>query len=112
MSSIIQFLVDEGVFEEDPDGWLWLSAKMKELIDKLERNDKFLDTLRKIEGPEEKALKRWSALYLKFIGASDEITSQHLEQETIMKAIGALAAWELAAVDRNLTEWSMKLRIR
>lgn len=111
-SSITQFLVDEGVFVEDPDGLLWLSDEMKELVTKLERNDKFLDILAKIQDPEKRALKRWSVLYLKFIGESEEITPPHLKQETIMTAIGALATWELAAADIQLTEWAMKLRIR
>jgi len=111
MPNIIQFLVDEGIFEQDPDGLLWLSAKMKDVIVKLEQNDKFLNLLEKIKDPEERALKRWSMLYLNFIGASDEIIPPYLEQEIIMKTVGALAVWELVARNIRLTEWSMKLRI-
>ncbi|MCK4266658.1 MAG: hypothetical protein KAX31_05210 [Thermoplasmata archaeon] len=98
--SIIQFLVDEGVFVEDPDGLLWLSDEMKELVIKLERNEKFLDMLGKIEDPKERSLERWSFIYPEFGAGSHP------------DALGALVAWELAAIDQDLIEWSMKLRIR
>lgn len=103
MSSIIQFLVDEGVFEEDPDGVLWLSDKMKKVITKLEKDEKFLEELKAIKDDHERALKRWVILYLNFMGEATE--------EELVKAVSSLAAWELAATEQNLTEWSMKLRI-
>lgn len=103
MSNIIQSLVDEGVFDQDPDGLLWLSAKMKDVVSKLEQNEKFLALLEEIENPLEKALKRWSILYLTFIGVSDE--------KIMVKAGQVLVAWEFAAKSKRLFEWSMKLRI-
>ena len=109
--SIIQFLVDEGVFVEDPDGLLWLSDEMKELVAKLERNDELLDLLDRIDDPEERALKRWSILYLNFIGASNEIKRFLDLDARVMRAVEALATWGMAAIDQDLTEWSMKLRI-
>lgn len=103
MSSIIQFLVDEGVFDQDPDGLLWLSAKMQDVISELEQNEKLLEFLEEIEDSTERTRKRWSILYLNFIGAADE--------RNIAIAVEALATWERAARSTRLTEWLMKLRI-
>ena len=105
MSEIIQFLVDEGVFVEDPDGLLWLSTKMKEVIDKLERNEKFLNQLEEIEDAEGRSLERWIISYLNFKGGV-------ADKEITIKASTALATWEYAARNNRLDEWSMQLRIR
>ena len=104
MTSIIPFLVEKGLFEEDPDGLLWLSAKTKDVIKKLEQNEKFLDQLREmIEDPIERRMERWSTIYLAFTGGAKE--------EETAKAVSALMAWEEVAMDRKMDEWSMKLRI-
>ncbi len=103
MSNVIQSLVDEGVFDQDPDGFLWLSAKMQDVITEFEQNEKSLALLKVIKNPEKRTLKYWNLLYLNFIGTSDK--------ETTTNAVKALAAWERIASSRRLAEWSMKLRI-
>lgn len=105
MMSIIQFLVDEGVFVEDPDGILWLSDEMKDAIDKLERSEKFLDHLEEIEDAEGRSLERWIISYLNFKGGV-------ADKEITIKASTALVTWEYAARSNRLDEWSMKMRIR
>jgi len=104
MSSIIQFLVDEGVFEEDPGGVLWLSVKMKDAITRFEENEKSLKLIEEIEDKEQKILMRWTIIYLNFMGG---IT----EKELTERVIDILSAWETAAKNKMLTEWSMKLRL-
>ena len=100
---IIPFLVETGVFEEDPDGLLWLSAKMKDVTAKLERSEKFLSQLRKIETPIERRMERWITIYLAF-------TDGARKEETV-KAVSALMGWWEGAMERQLDEWSMKLRL-
>ncbi len=103
MSSIIQSLVDEGVFDEDPDGHLWLSSKMRDVVTKLEENDKFLRYLREIENQEKRSRMRWIVLYMNFKEAATA--------EELADAVDALSAWEMAILSNRLDEWSMKLRL-
>lgn len=104
MSSIIQFLVDEGVFEQDPDEVLWLSAKTKDVIDSIEADDDLITIIKnKAVDDEDARVGFWTIVFIK---CCPDVTSKQVSD-----AVQALATWERAARNTRLTEWSLKLRI-
>ena len=99
-------LLDNGVVEQDPDGKLWLSEKMTELVEDLKNDEVVKKIIQDNAKDDEDFLKGcWVVLYTKFMGPGG-VTRDELGQ-----AVRALLGWNKAVSLSQLDEWSMKLRL-
>ncbi len=101
----LQTLISQGVLVEDPDGVLWMSDRMKGLIEEFKENEKvkaLIDKQAKDEEDYEKGC--WAYLYVMHAG----ITTG----PEVSEAVSVLMGWNKGARENRLDEWSMKLRFR
>ena len=103
----LQTLIDQGVLIEDPDELLWLSDRMKGLIEEFNKDEKIKDLLiRKAKDDADFERGCWSYLYMRYVGEAGA-TSEELGQ-----AVSVLVSWNESAKVNQLDEWSMNLRFR
>jgi hypothetical protein len=101
----IQKLVDKGILVEDPDGLLWMSDRMKQIIEDFNKDEKIKELITK-RAKDEDDFERgcWSYIYMMYVedAASDELN----------EAVAVLKGWNKGARENQLDEWSMGLRFR
>lgn len=101
----LQILIDQGILVEDPDGIVWMSNRMRKLIDDFNNDDEIRKLItKKAKDDDDFKSGCWSYLYIMFV---DEFTSQELNE-----AVAVLKGWNAAAEENRLDAWSMRLRLR
>ena len=91
--------------DEDPDTILWLSDRMRALVEELFDDDRVMDLIRKkATSDDDFETGCWTVLYMKFVesGSTEELN----------EAVTVLKAWNNGARANRMDEWSMKLRLR
>lgn len=101
----LQTLIDQGILFEDPDGLLWMSERMKALIDDFNADEETRALItNKAKDEDDFRSGCWSYLYMVYV---EDCSSTELNE-----AVAVLKSWDLAARDNELDEWSMGLRLR
>jgi len=103
--SKVQLVINRGILEEDPDGVLYLSAKIKDIIADVEGSETLMAAIKKKAIDEADAQTGfWTLVFMKHCGetSSDEIND----------GVHALMSWHRGARENRLNEWSMRLRLR
>jgi len=101
----VQALVDNGIFEEDPEGRLWMSDKMKTLIDEFNKDEKIKALItKKAKNENDYKTGCWSYIYMRYV--------ENCPTPELKNAVAVLKGWDKAARDNELDEWSMGLRLR
>lgn len=105
MTKRLRTLISQGVLDEDPDGLLWMSAKMRDIIKEF-NEDRELHALIRRKAKDEDDFKTgcWTLLYMKFM--------EETPAPDVGESVHILKKWNLAADDNRLDEWSMRLRLR
>ncbi len=98
-------MIDRGIFREDPDGKLWLSAKAKRAIAIIEEDEALMATIKEKATDEEDArIGFWTFV---FIACCPEAPPEEVDD-----GVHALVGWNEAAKESRLKDWSMGLRLR
>jgi len=102
--SKLQAVIDRGILEEEPDGMLYLSAKAKDIIATIQRNETVMATIKEKATDEEDAqVGFWTMVFIAYCGDAPV--------EEVDDGVGALVGWHQAAREVRLDEWSMQLRL-
>ena len=84
---------------------LYLSAKAKDIIATIQKDDTIMAAIKKRAINEEDArVGFWTMVFMKYCDDASE--------EEIAEGVHALVGWHQAAKENRLDEWGMKLRFR
>lgn len=105
MSSKVQLVIDRGIFEKDPDGMLWLSAKAKNVIAAIEEDETLMAAIKERATDEEDArVGFWTLVLMRCCGKA---SSEELDD-----GVHVLLRWGQKCEELRLKDWSMRLRLR
>lgn len=98
-------MMDQGIFVEDPGGLLWISDKVRTLIDALDANET-IKALMKEKATDEADYKTgfWTCIYAQYV---EKFTTPEIGE-----AVAVFKGWEAAVAEDRLRQWSMRLRLR
>ena len=103
--SKIQAVIDRGILEEEPNGVLYLSAKMRDIVVAIQKDDAMMTKIKEKATDEDDAqVGFWTMAFIAYCGKASV--------EELNDGVDALVGWHQAAKETRLEEWSMKLRLR
>lgn len=104
-ASRLQTMIDRGILIEDPEGVLWMSDKMKGIIEEFNADEEIKALITK-KAKDDDDFERgcWSYIYMRYVGGAST--------DELGEAVAVLKGWNKGAKENRLDEWSMKLRFR
>lgn len=102
--SKIQAVIARGILEEDPEGILYLSAKMRDIVVAIQKDDAIMTKIKERATDEDDAqVGLWTMAFIAYCGKASV--------EELDDGVQALVGWHQAAKETRLDEWSMTLRL-
>jgi len=101
----LQALIAKGVLVEDPEGVLWMSDRMKQIIGEFNEDAEIKALITKrAKDDDDFETGCWSYIYMRYVGDASAVE--------LGEAVAVLKGWNKGAKANRLDEWSMKLRFR